>query len=630
MATQTEDAEALAIDTSKMSAGKRAAVEMAEAARERLEAQSSFAASLFMGDFVWDRIHPFPAPESAAAERGEAFLAELRDVMATVDADEVDRTGDLPDHLAGALRDIGAFGIKIPTRYGGLGHTQWTYTRAAMLVGSHCASSAAFISAHQSIGVPNPLLLFGTEEQKEEFLPKLAKGELSAFALTEVGAGSDPARMETTARPDGDDWVLNGTKLWCTNGSRAKWIVVMAQTPPKKVGDREIPQVTAFIVDAEAPGVEVEHLCQFMGHRAIGNVALRFNDVRVPSNHIVGGLGKGLRVALTTLNTGRLTLPAASTGVARRCLEIVRRWAGEREQWGAPIGRHPAVADKIARIAATAFGMEAMTMLTSGLVDRKAGDIRVEAAMCKLWCTERAWEVINHTMQTRGGRGYETPASLEARGESPDPVERYLRDARITTIFEGSSEILRCMAIAREGMDRHAKIAGDTLNTRADMGTRAAAALKSGLFYAPWYVSRWFPGAPGPMSGLHPDVAEHVQWGASAARRLSRRLFHQMVRHGLGLEQKQLLLGRFVDVATELFALSAACSYGQYQIDSGRKADEVVPLLDFLRQDVACRIDARYAEVGKNCDDAGERLSEQVLAGEFEWFELESLRPTAN
>ena len=292
-------------------------------------------------------------------------------------------------------RRLGAFGIKVPTEYGGLGLSQTNYCRAAMLLGSWCGNTTALISAHQSIGVPQPLILFGTEAQKKKYLPRVARGEISAFALTESDVGSDPAAMATNAEPtpDGKFFILNGEKLWCTNGTKAGVMVVMARTPPKIVNGKPKTQITAFIVETNWPGVEVIHRCHFMGLKALYNGVIQFTDVRVPRENILLAEGKGLRVALTTLDTGRLTLPAACVGLSKRCLELSREWANRRVQWGAPIGKHAAIADKIARMAANTFAMEAMTLLAASRVDRdKHADVRLEAAMCKLWGTETAWE----------------------------------------------------------------------------------------------------------------------------------------------------------------------------------------------------------------------------------------------
>src|SRR5216117_1511745 len=412
-----------AIDTSKMSAGQRAALELTEAARDAASERGSFAGGLFMGQFGLDAVHPFPSQKPEDRDQGDAFLQRLESFLREqVDPDEIDRTGEIPPEVIRELAEMGAFGIKISPGCGGLGLSQTNYCRAAMLLGSYCGNLTALISAHQSIGVPQPLILFGNEEQKRRFLPRVAKGEISAFALTEPGVGSDPAKMQTHAEPtpDGKYFVLNGEKLWCTNGTKAGVIVVMARTPPKMVNGKSKDQISAFIVEMDMPGVEVTHRCRFMGLRALYNGVVRLTDVRVPRENILLAEGKGLRVALSTLNTGRLTLPAACLGLSKRCLEIVRKWAGERVQWGAAIGKHAAIADKVARMAANTFAMESMTLLAASAVDGdKHADVRLEAAMCKMWGSEQSWLIVNDAVQIRGGRGYETAASLRARGEDP-------------------------------------------------------------------------------------------------------------------------------------------------------------------------------------------------------------------
>jgi len=606
------------IDTSKMSEGQRAALEMTESAREQASGQQSFVSDLFMGKFHLSGMLPFPEQRHEDRDQGDAFLQRLETFLKTkVDPDAIDREGEIPDEVIAELGRMGAFGIKISPDYDGLGLSQSNYCRAAMMLGSYCGNLTALISAHQSIGVPQPLILFGTEEQKRKYLPRVAKGEISAFALTEPGVGSDPATMETHAEPteDGEAFILNGEKLWCTNGTKAGVIVVMAKTPPKMVNGKERKQVTAFIVEMDWPGVEVVRRCHFMGLRALYNGVVRFTNVRVPRENIILAEGKGLRVALSTLNTGRLTLPAACTGLAKRCLDICKNWARERVQWGAPIGKHAAIADKIARMAADTFAMESMTMLVASLVDRdKKADIRLEAAMCKMWGTEAAWRMVDDTMQIRGGRGYETADSLKARGDEPIPVERMMRDCRINTIFEGSSEIMR-LFIAREALDPHLKVAAAAMNSRLPMGARLKAALKAGFFYATWYPQQWLPLGDRLPGGMNRRLANHLRYVRHQTRRLARRLFHAMALHGPKLEKQQVLLGRFVDIGTELFAMAASCARAQRLLQNHQTGnpDELVDMVDFFCREARLRIERLHRGLRRNNDARGYRLAQKLL-----------------
>jgi alkylation response protein AidB-like acyl-CoA dehydrogenase len=608
------------IDTSKMSKGQREALELAEASRDPLDERGSFASNLFIGRYDFERIFPYPAQSDEDRSKGNPFLKQLREYLeANVDGDEIDRTGEIPQKNIDDLFAMGAFGVKIPTQYGGLGLSQVNYGRAAMLLGSWDANLTALVSAHQSIGVPQPLLLFGTDEQKSKYLPRVARKEISAFALTEWNAGSDPANMSLRADPteDGSAFIMNGEKLWCTNLIKAGVLVVMAKTPPKIVNGKERKQITAFIVDVDSPGLEITYRCRFMGLRALYNGIVKFTNVRVPRENMIAKEGQGLKVALTTLNTGRLTIPAACVGLSKRLLDICRKWSSERIQWGVPIGQHYAIAGKVAEMAGNVFAMEAMTFLTSALVDRKAGDLRIETAMCKIWSTEATWRLADEAMQVRGGRGYETAQSLEGRGEPGIAVERYLRDCRINMIFEGSSEIMR-LFIAREALDPHLKVGGAIFNTQLPMSQRASAVFTSGKFYAGWYPRQWLPAAAGDLGKLHADLRPHIRYAARTSKRLARGLFHAMARFGPKLEREQLLLSRFVGIATELFAISASCSFAQHKIDTGAPVDEILSLADYACRSARLRIDHHFAGTSENVDKRGYDLTQELMAGKHQ------------
>ena len=606
---------------------ERAARRVAEAARQTEWSSPSFVRALFSGRVHLDLIHPFPRmpPDELAratswTEKLDAFLAEH------VDPVEIDRNHKIPEHVVQGLVELGAMGIKIPEEYGGLGFSQAAYNQAVSLASRYEASIAVLLSAHQSIGVPQPLKLFGTPEQKQTYLPRLARGAISAFALTEPDVGSDPARMTTTATPldDGTGYLLNGEKLWCTNGTIAEIMVVMARTP----GD----QITAFIVESSWPGVEVTHRCEFMGLHGIENGLIRLRDVRVPRENVLWGEGRGLKLALITLNTGRLTVPATSATVARTCLGIARRFSQERVQWGRPIGKHDAVAQMLGAMAADTFAMEALADLAAIMSDQGKFDIRLEAAIAKMWNTERGWRIVDDTMQIRSGRGYETEASLEARGDRPEPVERMMRDFRINRIFEGSSEIMR-LFIAREVMDTHLEVAGALADPDASWGSKLGAVLRAGLYYALWYPMKWVGWSFWPRYAEFGRLAPHVRYVDRTSRRLARGLFHAIVRFGPGLEKRQAVLGRLVETGAELFAMSAVCSRAHSlkistSPEDRAKSETAIDLADTFCRRARRVTEERFDRLFDNDDVATYRTAQRVMANEIRWLEDDVPTPT--
>jgi len=588
----------MSIDTSKMSKDKAAALEAAEGGRDEMK-EKSLAGGLFVGELNLKNVSPFPTQHEMDVRDGMDYVGQFYALMMRIDADKIDRSGEIPDWLFKEMAELKSFALKIPEEYGGRGLSQMNYAKGAVTSGYFCGNVAALLSAHQSIGVPQPLLMYGTEEQKKKYLPWFGDGAVSAFALTEEGVGSDPSKLTTTAEitEDGEHYIINGEKLWCTNGVKAKVIIVMARTGKK---------ISAFIVEMDTPGVELTHRSRFMGLKALYNGVVKFTDVKIPKENIVLAEGKGMRVALNTLNIGRLTIPAICVGASKYCLETIREWTSTRSQWGQEIGKHQAITDKLARMATDTFAMEAMVELCSNLVDRKNCDIRVESAMAKMWATEAYWTITDNSMQMKGGRAYETDESKLARGEEADGIERMFRDSRINLIFEGSSEIMR-LILAREALDPHLKIAGDVVNSKAPLCKRLKAAVRAGLHYAWWYPKQWIPSL---------SLNKHHRYVKNASKKLARTLFHSMLRHGPGLDKQQLLLFRITEIGTELFIIMAAVLKAESTAD---KRDR--ELADAVFRNGKIKIKEKFAAIRTNNDQRNYKLGRKVLDGDYKKIE---------
>lgn len=610
---------------------EREARQVAEAAREKDWRKPSFAKELFLGRFRLDLIHPHPLPPDEDTRRGEAFLAKLRDFCETkIDGALIEREARIPDEVINGLKELGALGMKIDPKYGGLGLTQVYYNKALALAGSASPAIGVLLSAHQSIGVPQPLKMFGTPEQKERFLPRCARTDISAFLLTEPDVGSDPARLATTAVPDGDSYVLDGVKLWTTNGVVADLLVVMARVP-KSEGHKG--GITAFVVEAASEGITVENRNSFMGLRGIENGVTRFHQVRVPAENRIGPEGAGLKIALTTLNTGRLSLPASCVAAGKWALKIAREWSVAREQWGKPIAKHEAVGSKISFIAATTFALEAVLDLSSQMADEDRNDIRIEGALAKLFASEMGWVMADELVQIRGGRGFETADSLAARGERAVPAEQILRDLRINRIFEGSTEIMHLL-IAREAVDAHLKVAGDLIDPDKSLGDKAKAGAHATAFYA-----RWLPklvAGPGQLprtySEFHPaghaDLSGHLRYVERSARKLARSTFYAMSRWQGRMETKQGFLGRIVDIGAELFAMSAACVRAELLRTSEDHGRAAYQLADVFCRQARIRIEELFTRLWSNTDDLDRKVVDGVLSGTYTWLEQGIVDPS--
>lgn len=588
--------------------------QVAEESRQR-EWLPSFMRELFLGNFKPGMLPEYPSgawsPEfTKLYDDFRAFLVDQ------VDPVEIDETGEYPEAVLEGLRRMRAFGLLVPKEYGGIGLTKYEWCKMMELLGSYDGNLLGLLSPHQSVGVPETVKQFGTPEQKEKYLTRCARGEISAFALTEPDVGSDPARLGTTAEltPEGDAYLINGTKLWCTNGTIADLLIVMAR-------HKESGKISAFIVETDWPGITVVQRCRFMGLSALANGVLQFDNVRVPVENIVAGEGKGLRVALTVLNVGRLSVPAGAVGTSKKCLELARRWGNDRVQWGKPIGRHEAIAQKISRMAAVTFAMEAVSDVSAQIAMDGTHDLRLEAACGKEWNTCRTWEIVDDLMQIRGGRGYEKERSLAERGEEAMGVERMMRDYRVAKIFEGASEVMH-LFMAREAVDTHLQKAGVLLDKRAGLGAKLAALPGIAAFYARWYSTRWLGWGHWPRYSDYGRFAGHMRFIDRASRRLARQTFHGMLVYGAKLEHKQAFLFRIVDIAMELFAMSCAISRARamaankhIEAEQGGELGELFCVLSRRR------INQLFRDLWHNEDAYQYNAAMAVLEGHHTWLE---------
>ncbi len=599
--------------------------DVAEQARESWD-KPSFAKEVFLGRFPLELVHPFPRPAADDVARTDEYLQTLRAVCERMDGQRIEADARVPDEYLRMLADAGAFGLKIDRAHGGMGLSQVAYNRVLTMVASVHPSLGALLSAHQSIGVPEPLKLAGTEEQKAEFLPRCARGEVSAFLLTEPDVGSDPARLASTATPvdDGAAYELDGVKLWTTNGVIADLLVVMARVPAweDSSGGRHKGGVSAFVVEAASEGITVERRNRFMGLRGIENGVTRLHRVRVPRGNRIGREGDGLKIALTTLNAGRLAIPAMAAGSGKWSLKIAREWSRERVQWGKPVGEHEAVATMLSHIAATTYALEAVVELAGQMADEGRNDIRIEAALGKLWSSERACELADMLLQIRGGRGYETAASLQDRGERAVPVEQMVRDLRINRIFEGSSEIMRLL-IAREAVDAHLTAAGALADPKSDLQDKAKAAAGASGFYA-----RWLPTLMAGMGDVpvgyseFGDLAAHLRFIERSARKLARNTFYGMARWQAAMENRQAFLGRVVDIGAELFAMSASCVRAEAQRrDDPVQGESAYELADAFCRQATGRVESLMHALWHNTDGADREIARKVLDDRYTWLE---------
>ncbi len=607
-------------------------MERIEEARERITGPS-FMAGLFVGKPDFALLLPPEEPPgereitSAYCKKIELFLTHH------VDPDEIERTDKIPDRVLDGLFELGAFGMKIPQAYGGLGFSYTAYGRVLTVIASWSNILALTVAVPQSIGIAMPILLFGNEEQKMKYLPRVAREAISAFALTEPITGSDAANIRTEAvlDPTGAHFLVNGEKLWCTNGPIARFVTLIARVPAKRIHQGDTPAWmpvpegndaddkvhTAFILEMDRPGVAVLQRCQFAGCRGIENAHMTFTNVRIPAENVIGEIGKGLKYALTILNVGRaVSIPAICLGMAKQAWQPTLDRANSRITFKKPIGEQQTQRMRIGHMAADLFAMAALSSLVWRMADQKRYDIRIEAAIAKIFCSEKTIRFLKDAQIIFGGMGYETGDSKGLRGEPSFPIEQLVRDAEMYRIGEGATDVLRPF-VAREGLSPHLERAGTYFEEGLPASRRIGELLKLARFYIPWYLQQWKRRALPPHPELrHPNVRVKLAYAERASRRLARAVFYAMVVHREALRDDQGRQNRIEEVGADLLTIAATALYAevQHRADGNVHARDLAD--EFFRQ-ARTRIDRTISELVHNDDSSPTAVGKRALAGEY-------------
>ncbi|MFZ5472154.1 MAG: acyl-CoA dehydrogenase family protein [Myxococcota bacterium] len=574
----------------------------------------SFIRSLCMGQIEEDVILPFPQMKDADKETLKNVLTSIDQLLSPRAGDfrKWDRAGEMPGEFIDELKQFGLFSLVIPEEYGGMGFGSTAYSRALQAVAQHDGSVGVTIGAHSSIGMRG-LLLYGTEEQKKRYLPKLATGELiAAFCLTEPGAGSDAASIKTTAVREGDHWVLNGNKLWITNGGIAQFFTVFAKTG----GVEARGHMTAFIVSTEMGGVSAGPHEDKMGLRASSTTTVHFDNVRVPADHVLGQEGKGFKVAMNILNSGRTGLGGGSVGLMKKLIALSAKQATERQQFGRPISEFGLIKQKVGHMVVECYASEALVNMVAGLIDQGYEDYAVEAAISKVFASEALWRTADEALQTAGGNGYMCEF----------PYERIVRDCRINRIFEGTNDILR-LFIALTAMndvggqlkELAQSLKGVFNDPIKGFGVLSDYALKRAQ------LATGLRREKGAFTKLHPSLEAEAAVFEAATRDLATMVDRTLRKYGRDIIGQQFPTKRLADIMIDLFAL--ACVLSRVSTSITQKGEQAAAkekeILTVFARQVKGRVKRNFGKIDDNDDELVRSLADHAFENEgYAWDNL--------
>ena len=571
---------------------------------------TSFMRSLCMGEIERDVIFPFPTLGTDEKDTVHEIVGAVDGLLEPLAEDfrEWDVAGEMPAEFIDELKDFGMFGLIIPEDHGGMGLGNMAYSRTLQEVGRYDASVAVTIGAHSSIGMRG-LLLLGTEEQKSRYMPQLASGEMiAAFCLTESGAGSDAAALKTTAVNHGDHWVLNGNKLWITNGGIADFYTVFARTDSEDGHGK----MTAFIVTSDMEGVSTGPHEDKMGLRASSTTSVLLDDVSVPAENVLGEVGKGFKVAMQILNSGRTGLGGGSVGGMKRLIELSTQQANERKTFGQPISSYGLIKEKVGRMVIDCYTSEAVVTMVGGLIDAGYKEYAVEAAISKVYSTECLCRTVDEALQIAGGNGYMREY----------PYERIARDARINRIFEGTNEILR-LFIALTAMNDVAsqlKELAATMNGVFNEPIKGFGVLSDYARKHAQLATR-LGGSP-KLHDMHPAIKTQVDSFEDDTRFLAKAADRILRKHGKNIIGKQFATKRLAEIMIDLFVLACTLSRVQASIEANgvEKASREIDILRMFTREARVRMKQNFRRIDNNDDELLKDLADDAFEVErFRW-----------
>jgi alkylation response protein AidB-like acyl-CoA dehydrogenase len=571
----------------------------------------SFISQLCFGTIEEDLILPYPKMKPAEQETFKAVRSSIEQLLKPHEKDfrKWDEKGELPSEFIEELRQFGLFSLVIPEAHGGMGMSATAYSRTLQELSKYDGSVAVTVGAHSSIGMRG-LLLFGTDQQKAQFMPKLATGEMiAAFCLTEPGAGSDAASIKTTAVKDGDDWILNGNKLWITNGGIAQFFTVFAKTG----GQAERGHMTAFIVTRDMPGVSIGPHEDKMGIRASSTTTVHFDNVRVPASHVLGEVNKGFKVAMKILNSGRTGLGGGVVGGMKRCIELSTKQAKERVQFGKPIAEFGLMKQKLGHMVVDCYATESAVNLVNSLIDGGSEEYAIEAACTKVFGSEAFWRTIDESLQIAAGNGF----------MKEFPYERIMRDARINRIFEGTNEVLRLFIaltamneVGSELKELAESLKGIFNNPIKGFGVLSEYALRRASLAAPVRREKRV------FTKLNPALQKNQLMFEELSRDLATSVDRVLRKHGKNIIGKQFASRRLADMMIDLFMLASTLSRVSTAIEEKGAAavTKEIEILEILTGQVRRRVRGNMAKIDDNDDELIKSLADDALDREqYRW-----------